>query len=55
VWILENNRVRKAAVKAMGEPNDGLVAVTGDLTGGEQIVVDPPANLQEGEEVKTAE
>lgn len=55
VWVLENSRCRKADVKTSGEPNDGLIAITGDLTGGEQVVVDPPANLQAGEEVKTAE
>jgi len=54
-WVVEAGRVRRAAVKTIGEPHDGLVAVTGDLTGGEQVVINPPANLQPGEEVKTAE
>ncbi|RIK85074.1 MAG: efflux RND transporter periplasmic adaptor subunit [Planctomycetota bacterium] len=55
VWVLETNRVRKAAVKPAGEANDGLVQVTGDLVGGEQVVVNPPPELQEGAEVQLAE
>lgn len=54
-WVVENNHVRKVALKTVGESNDGLVAITGELTGGEQVVVNPPANLQAGEEVKIAE
>lgn len=55
VWVLDETRVRKAAVTPQGEPNDGLVRVSGELQGGEQVVVDPPANLQEGDEVAVAE
>jgi RND family efflux transporter MFP subunit len=54
-WVLADNRVRKVALGTAGEPNDGLVAVTGGLAGGEQVIVDPPAGLKEGDEVKPAE
>jgi HlyD family secretion protein len=60
-WVLAMNkeggtgRVRKVGLKEAGEPNDGLVAVTGALEGGEQVVVDAPAGLNEGDEVTTAE
>jgi RND family efflux transporter MFP subunit len=55
VWVLNENRVRKAAVKTIGDPRDGLVRVTGDLVGGEQAVTNPPPNLRPGAEVKLAE
>jgi RND family efflux transporter MFP subunit len=55
VWVLEQDRVRKAAVTAAGEPNDGLVAVKGELLGGERVIIDPPAELAVGDQVKTAE
>jgi RND family efflux transporter MFP subunit len=61
VWVLdqapgeETCRVRKVNLKPAGEPNDGLVAVTGGVEGGDNVVVAAPANLKDGEEVKTAE
>ncbi|HEX6960965.1 MAG TPA: hypothetical protein VF175_03805, partial [Lacipirellula sp.] len=55
VWVLEEGRVRKAAVKTEGEAHDGLVRVSGDLIGGERLVIDPPADLTDGDEVKVAE
>ncbi len=55
VWVLDDNRVRQASLKPAGEPNEGLVAVTGDLEGGDQVVIDPPPGLKVGDEVKTAE
>jgi hypothetical protein len=55
VWVLDETRVRKAAVTPQGEPNDGAVRVAGDLQGGERVVVDPPADLQAGDEVTIAE
>jgi RND family efflux transporter MFP subunit len=55
VWVLEAEHVRKAAVKTEGEPHDGLVAVASGLSGGERLVVSPPAELKDGEQVKTAE
>jgi RND family efflux transporter MFP subunit len=54
-WVLEDGRVRKVAIKTAGEANDGLMPVTGGLAGGEQVIVSPPANLRDGDEVKPAE
>ncbi len=55
VWALDGAEVRRAQVKTQGEPHDGLLRVTGELSGGEQVVTDPPADLQPGDEVKIAE
>jgi RND family efflux transporter MFP subunit len=55
VWVLADGVVRKASVKATGDPHEGLVRVTGGLVGGERLVIDPPADLKVGDEVKTAE
>jgi RND family efflux transporter MFP subunit len=55
VWVLAEGRVQKASVQPAGEPDKGLVRVTGGLTGGEQVIVDPPPGLTEGDEVQTAE
>ena len=55
VWVLDQDRVRRANVSTTGEPNDGLVAVKGELLGGERVIIDPPAELQVGDQVKTAE
>ncbi len=55
VWVLENDRVRKANVATVGKPNDGLIAVKGALLGGERVIVDPPADLKLDDQVKTAE
>jgi RND family efflux transporter MFP subunit len=61
VWVLdkapeaETGRVRKVSLQPAGEPNDGLVAVAGGVEGGDVLVVDAPANLKEGDEVKVAE
>jgi RND family efflux transporter MFP subunit len=54
-WVLSDGRVRKAAVVLQGEPNEGLVQVTGELVGGETLVISPPANLREGDQVTAAE
>ncbi|HMP06230.1 MAG TPA: efflux RND transporter periplasmic adaptor subunit, partial [Lacipirellulaceae bacterium] len=54
-WVLSEGRVRRVAVQTAGEPHDGLVAVTGGLQGGEQLVINPPQDLKEGDEVRTAE
>jgi RND family efflux transporter MFP subunit len=53
VWVLDENEnmVRRADVKTEGEPNDGLVRVTGELLGGERLVVDAPPGLEPGDEV----
>ena len=55
VWVFSEDRVRKATVTTHGEPNGQLIQVTGDLVGGEALVISPPAELKEGDEVKTAE
>ncbi len=55
VWILEQNHVRQAAIKTSGESLDGLLRITTGLSGGEQVVIDPPPGLKTGDEVKTAE
>jgi RND family efflux transporter MFP subunit len=55
VWVLDKDRVRKAAVTTAGEENDGLIAVKGDLVGGERVIIDPPSQLQQGAQVKTVD
>jgi RND family efflux transporter MFP subunit len=55
VWVLEQDRVRRVEVTPEGEPHEGLVAIASALTGGERVVVDPPAGLKDGEQVKLAE
>jgi RND family efflux transporter MFP subunit len=55
VWVVVGTRVKKTPVTAEGETSEGLVRVTGDLFGGERLVVGPPANLQDGDEVNAAE
>lgn len=54
-WLLEEGVVRKVAVKTAGEPRDNLIEITHPFTGGETLVVSPPAGLKEGELVKMAE
>jgi RND family efflux transporter MFP subunit len=54
-WVVEAGRVRQAPLKVIGEPNDGLVPISSNLQGGEQVVLDPPPNLKDGDEVNTAE
>ncbi|HYO25569.1 MAG TPA: efflux RND transporter periplasmic adaptor subunit [Lacipirellulaceae bacterium] len=54
-WVVENGRVRKAPVEAAGEANDGLVPIAGGLQGGDQVVIDPPVELKENDEVKIAQ
>jgi RND family efflux transporter MFP subunit len=54
VWVLDGTVVRRKNVKSAGEPNDGLVRVTG-LAGDELLVTDPSPELQEGDEVRTEE
>jgi RND family efflux transporter MFP subunit len=54
-WVLEADHVCKTPVKASGEPHDGLVAISSGLSGGERLVVTPPPDLKDGEQVKTAE
>lgn len=55
VWTLEQEQVRKIPVTLEGQPHEGLVAIKSELKGGERVVVDPPPNLRDGEQVKVAE
>ena len=55
VWLVDGDgRVQKAEVKA-GEDNDGQTEILDGLSGGERVVLRPPANLQEGQQVKVVE
>jgi RND family efflux transporter MFP subunit len=53
VWVLEVTKVRRAAVTTQGEANEGLIRITSGLSGGEQLVTDPPPHLEPGDEVQT--
>ena len=55
VWVLEDDRVRRAAVQTEGETNGQLIRVRGDLLGGEQVVIEGPPDLSPGDQVQTAE
>lgn len=56
VWKLERDRVKRVAVTVTGQPNDdGLQQVSSGLAGGERLVVDPPQDLKEGNQVRLAE
>jgi RND family efflux transporter MFP subunit len=55
VWLLEQDRVRKLAITTEGETNEGLIAVTGGLIGGERVIVDPPPGLKDNDQVKLPE
>jgi RND family efflux transporter MFP subunit len=55
VWLLDGDRVKKLSVKTEGEPHEGLVRVSSELTGGERLVTNPPPELKPGDQVKTEE
>jgi HlyD family secretion protein len=50
VWIIENGRAQKRVVRAKGENSAGL-KVEG-LSGGETLILDPPAELKTGAAVR---
>ena len=54
-WVLENDRVRQVTVIVAGKPHEGLVPVTGGVSGGERVVIDPPPELKDGDQVTTVE
>jgi RND family efflux transporter MFP subunit len=54
VYVVEDNKVRAHDVE-LGEPLGNLVAVTGGLTGDEEIVVSGPALLADGQAVRTVD
>ena len=55
VWLVDGDgRLQKTEVQT-GEDNDGQTEILGGLSGGERVVLRPPANLQEGQQVKVVE
>lgn len=55
VWFLEQDRVRKLAITTDGAVNEGLIAVKAGLAGGERVIIDPPPDLKDGDQVKLSE
>ncbi len=51
VFVVLNGHVRKRSVTSAGSSTNG-VRIQGGLIGGEQVVVDPPAGLQDGQRVE---
>jgi RND family efflux transporter MFP subunit len=54
VWAVEGGVLRRLPV-TLGATADGTVEVATGLSGGETVVVDPPADLAEGQRVTTKE
>ncbi|MCI0681781.1 MAG: efflux RND transporter periplasmic adaptor subunit [Gemmataceae bacterium] len=54
VWQVEDDRVKRRPIDT-GETRDGRVLITGGLSAGERVVVDPPAGLKEEMLVKIAQ
>ncbi len=54
VWVVENGAVREQAVD-VGPEKDGQIEVRKGLSGGESLVLDPPASLKAGVRVKATE
>jgi RND family efflux transporter MFP subunit len=54
VWKVVDDRVQRVAIET-DEPKDGRVIVRRGLKGGERLVIEPPANLQDGARVKVAQ
>jgi len=52
VFTVENGTVRKVAVTLGLTASTGDIEVTKGLLGGEELIVSPPENLQEGDHVK---
>lgn len=53
-FVLEQGRVRRVAL-GLGGAERGSVQVLSGLQGGETLVLDPPASLADGDEVRVAE
>jgi RND family efflux transporter MFP subunit len=51
VWQVVNEKLKRVSVET-GESRDGRVFIQRGLKGGEQVVVNPPANLKEDQSVK---
>ena len=45
VWRIKDEHAQRVAVTPVGDPNDGLVRVEGELSGGDTVIVEPPADL----------
>jgi HlyD family secretion protein len=54
VWIVEDDRVLSRAVEVGPEHGDHQVEIRRGLTGGESVVLDPPASLKNGARVRVA-
>ncbi len=50
VWVVRNDRAERRAVK-VGESNAGEIEVLAGLAGGERVVLNPPAELKDGDAV----
>lgn len=55
VFLYDGGRVERRAVRIAEERPDGLALVASGLAGGELVVLDPPAGLQDGESVRRKE
>jgi RND family efflux transporter MFP subunit len=45
VWRLKDERCEQVSVTAVGDANEGLVRVEGDLAAGDTVLVEPPVDL----------
>lgn len=51
VWVVKNGKAERRAVTVAGTAN-GEITISGGLTTGEKVVIDPPAALADGSPVK---
>ena len=54
VWVVKDEKAERVKVKA-GSATDNRTEILGGLSGGEKVIVKPPADLSEGRLVKVAE
>jgi len=54
VWVVKDERAERVKVR-VGSATDNRTEILGGLSGGEKVVVKPPADLSEGRLVKVAE
>lgn len=54
VWMLADDRVKRTIVKT-GAATDGRTEILDGLTGGEHVVLEPPPDLRDGQQVKVVE
>lgn len=55
VFLFANGQVERRVVKIAEERADGMARVESGLTGNEMVVLDPPAGLQDGDDVQRKE